>query len=153
MLVVANIVLRRFFNAPIFGSTEIVRYVSLAAASFALAENEWIDGNVKMTVLLESMSKKAYDLFILIGNVVCSAVFILISYLLILQSISKFAKVDVSTELSLPLWIPAAVLAFGFCVLTLSIVIKSVILVYAFKVGETLDFRHIEAPTGEEIPE
>jgi TRAP-type C4-dicarboxylate transport system permease small subunit len=150
LLIVVNIILRRFFNAPIFGTTELVRYMSLCVASLALAENEWLDGNIKMNLLFEIMSQKTRDILILFGNVACSIIFLLISYLLILQAISKFAKVDVSMELGLPLWVPSAVLAFGFCALTISIIIKSMILGFALKTGEHVDFNLTNAASNEE---
>ena len=40
LVIILNIIFRRFFRAPIFGSTEIVRYMALCAASFSIIENE-----------------------------------------------------------------------------------------------------------------
>jgi TRAP-type C4-dicarboxylate transport system permease small subunit len=150
LLIVANIILRRFFNSPIFGSTELVRYLSLCAASFALSDNEWVDGNVNMTLLLEMMSNKTRDIMVFLGNVFCAVSFVLISYLLIIQAISKYTKGDITTELGIPIWIPASILAFGFVVLTLMIAIKSVILGWALKTGEKIDFRNIEPVSDDE---
>ena len=53
LLIMTHIIMRRFFDAPIYGSIELIKYISLCAASFALAQNEWIDGNITMSLVHE----------------------------------------------------------------------------------------------------
>jgi TRAP-type C4-dicarboxylate transport system permease small subunit len=144
MFVMVNVILRRFFNSPIYGSTEFIRYISLLSASLAIAENEWVEGNAKMSLLLEKLPKKYADTLIFISGAICSAVFILVTYLLFVQAVDKFAKVDITPELNFPVWIPAIVLAIGFCILTVTIIIKTVILGHALKSGETIYFERLK---------
>ena len=130
LLIVANIVMRRFFNAPIVGSTEMIRYISLVAASLALAQNEWINGNITMTLIHEKLRQKSAARLSAITNSVVSAIFILITYLLYVQVHDKFTKLDVSYELEFPIWIPALILAIGFSTVTAAIIVKSILLWY-----------------------
>lgn len=147
LLIVANVILRRFFNAPIFGATEMVRYLSLVAAGFALAQNEWIDGNITMSLIHEKLSTKAAARLRSITNCVVSVAFIIITYLLYVEMGSKFANVDVSYELNFPLWLPALVLAVGFTLLTISVIIKTILLVHLeITGGAQINFRDLVVP-------
>lgn len=126
-VIIANIVLRRFFNAPIYGSTELVRYCSLISASFALAQNEWFDGNVKMTLLHETIKKKVADVLRTIMDVACFIGFIFVSYALFGQIIQYLNNGAVTQDLSMPTWIFSLVLFVGFVFLTISFFWKSCI--------------------------
>lgn len=141
LLIIANIIMRRFFNAPIYGSTELVRYASLVGASFGLAQNEWFEGNIKMTLLTEHIEQKAADIIRFICDVICSIAFSYISYLLIIQAVSKYIKADASTDLRLPIFVFASILAFGFIVLTICLIIKAIIQGYIVKTGTPVSLR------------
>lgn len=142
-VIILNIIMRRFFNMPIFGSTEIIRYCSLGAASFALCQNEWFEGNVKMTILTETLSKKKRQILDFIVNIICTVAFMYISYLLVQQAIDKFVNKDVSIELNFPLFIAAGILAGGVILLTICILIKTISNAYSLKTGENFDLRTI----------
>ena len=150
VLIIANIIMRRIMGAPIFGSTEIVSYASLITASLALAQNEWFDGNVRMTIILDLISKKTSMVIRFIDYIVCSVAFVYISYLLVGQAISKFAIADVSIDLKLPLFVFAGCLALGFIMLTVCIIFKAIIFGYCAIKGEDINLKR---PSGtEDIP-
>lgn len=127
LLVVANIILRRVFNSPIFGATEYVQYISLIAGALGLCQNEWYGGNVTMTLVLEKLSSKAREIVKFICDIISSVGFVFVSYLMINDVFSKFAKNDVTNTLGMPRWIFVAILAFGVVMLTLAIIAKTVI--------------------------
>ena len=129
MLVVVNIIARRLFNAPIFGVTELVCYGSLAAASFGLAQNEWMDGNVRMTLILEKTGAKFGCWLNLITNIVGLLGFSFVSYHLVQQVGEKFANGQLSSELNFPMFIVTGVLAAGFILLTVAILAKTILFV------------------------
>jgi len=150
VVIIANILMRRIFGAPIFGSTEIVSYASLITASLALAQNEWFDGNIRMTIILDTISKKTSKIIQFVDYIVCSVAFIYISYLLIGQAQSKFRVADVSTDLELPLYIFAGCLALGFILLTVCIILKTAVIGYGAFTGEEINLKR---PSGkEDIP-
>ena len=133
MLVVVNIIARRFFNAPIFGVTELVCYGSLAAASFGLAQNEWMDGNVRMTLILERTSAKFGCFLNLIVNIVALLGFTFVSYHLVMQVGTKLSNGQLSSELNFPMYIVTRVLAIGFILLTLAILAKLILYILRIK--------------------
>jgi TRAP-type C4-dicarboxylate transport system permease small subunit len=141
--IILNIVLRRFFSMPIFGATELVCYISLTVASFALCQNEWVDGNIRMTLILESLKERGGYILLFIVNLVCSVFFVIFSYLFIVQAIGKFQVNDTSYDLHIPVWIPNAILALGVCAMTACIIIKMLMYFCAIRTGKVFDLRKI----------
>ena len=127
LIVVANVIFRRFLNSPIYGSTEIVCYASLAAASLGLAQTEWLDGNVRMTLILEKTGVKFGTFLNLIVNIVGTVGFIIVGILMIRQSMNKYHDGQISTELHMPMYIVTGVLAVGFLLLAVALVAKMIL--------------------------
>lgn len=149
MIVVVNVVARRLFNAPIFGVTELACYGSLASAAFGLAQTEWMDGNVRMTLILESTSAKFGCFLNLIVNFVGLCGFSYVSYFLVLQAFSRLSNGQLSSELRFPMYIVTGILALGFLLLTLAILAKLILYILRIK----NKFYSIEAPGAESQPE
>lgn len=140
-IIIANIIMRRFFGTPIYGSTELVSYASLTTAAIALSQNEWFGGNIRMTLILESIGKKASRIITFIVYIVCSLAFIYISWLLTGQAAAAYSKADISTDLHMPIFIFKTILAVGFIILTICIICKAIVYGYAAKTGEEVNFR------------
>jgi len=143
VVIVANVILRKFFNAPIFGSTEIVQYLGLAITSFAIVQNEWGDGNITMALIVDRLSQKAHYILNAIELLVDTVVFGIIDWLLIKDVLAKFARGNKTAELAFPKWIPSAVVLAGCIMLTVVLVIKAVLYIMAVKEGRTLNFEKI----------
>jgi TRAP-type C4-dicarboxylate transport system permease small subunit len=141
VVIILNIITRRFFSAPIQGTTEMVRYLMLACASFAIIENEWIDGNVNMLVFLEKLKDRTRKIALGIVYAVTTVGTAIISYLLVAQTMTRFGDGLSSNELHFPLWIPATVITIGFCVLTVVLVFKTYVYFWMVRSGNTLNFR------------
>ena len=139
-VIIANIILRRFFNAPIYGSTEIIQYVGLITASLAIVQTEWTEGNITMSLFVDMMSQKARDILMFIEFVINTVIFIVIDYLLVKDVFSKFAKHTLTSELKFPKWIPSTVLAIGFIALTLILMGKAILYLRMAKTGECVNF-------------
>jgi C4-dicarboxylate transporter DctQ subunit len=140
-IIVVNIILRRFFNEPIYGVTEMIRYVMLFSASFALVENEWVEGNVSMLIILEKLSQRTRVMFFAIINFFITIVMIIVSCLLIQQSLNRFTEHTVSNELHLPLWIPEMGLAVGCCLLAVGLATKTILWFWMRRSENYFDFR------------
>ena len=141
LVVVANVIMRRFFNMPIHGATEVICYLGLATASLALFFTEWTEGNVKMTFLNEHLSERAGDILDMIINIACVPVMAYATYLIAQMAVSKFNKGDRSVELGFPMWIVALVLTIGFALITIVILCKAIVRIYDVKNGIHTDFR------------
>ncbi len=139
-LIIANIIMRRFFNAPIFGSTEIVSYASLITASLALAQNEWFGGNIQMTLVIDILPERVSKYIVFIVNIVCSCAFVFITYLLKNAAVKQFAAGDYTQDLKLPLYIFYILLAIGFAILTICIIVKTIICGYNAISGQNVKF-------------
>ena len=152
MLVVINVIARRLFNAPIFGVTELVCYGSLASAAFGLAQTEWMDGNVRMTLVLERTSVKFGCILNLIINIVGLMGFSYVSYFLVMQAFTKFANGQLSSEIRFPMYIVTGILAVGFILLTLAILAKLVLYGLRIKNGQfSIDAPGAEPKSEEEL--
>ncbi|MDR1028832.1 MAG: TRAP transporter small permease [Clostridiales Family XIII bacterium] len=141
VLIIVNIITRRFFNFPILGTTEMVRYLMLGCASFAIIENEWVDGNVSMLVFLEKLKEKTFKIVLGVVYAVTTIGTAIIAYLLIIQAALRFEDGQSSNELHFPLWIPATFIAIGFCVLVITLLLKTILYFWMGKTGNTLNFR------------
>ncbi len=141
LVIIANIIMRRFAGSPIYGSTELVSYASLVTASIALAQNEWFEGNIRMTLVLESIGKQASRVIQFIVYIVCSVAFVYITYLLTAQAAAAYVKGDISTDLHMPIFIFKAILAIGFIFVTICIICKTIVLGYVAKTGEDINLR------------
>jgi len=139
LIIIANIIARRFLNAPILGSTEYVQYLSLLSASLALAQNEWFNGNIKMSLFLEMMSDRLRRIFVIGADLISSAAFCFVSYLLVKQAVNKYIVADVTSTLKLPMWVFAAFLAFGVILLTICLILKMIINATEFFMDNNVD--------------
>ncbi len=122
-----NVILRSFFNLPIFGSTEIVRYSSLVGAALAMALNQYNDGNIRVTLIMELVSAKVRDTISFIADIVLACGFIYITYYLIQYVISLKSTADLTMELSMPTWLFALILCAGFVMMTLGGIVKAIV--------------------------
>lgn len=131
ILIVVNVVLRRVFNAPIFGSTELICYGVLLTSSFALAQCEWVDGNIRIGLVIDMLPTDALrNGFMFVINLACTIGLAVCCYLLIDQTMLKFVHGDQSLSLRFPIWFFYLVLSIGFALLTLTFVTKEILTVY-----------------------
>ena len=142
-IIIANIVMRRFFNAPIYGMTELVRYISLFVASFAIVENEWVDGNVSMTMVVDALHAKARCVTMFVANLATTVAFVVLDYLLIQQMVNKYRDMSMTVELRIRLWIPCAALVVGFVALTVVLALKTYIWAWMRKTGQVVKFSEL----------
>lgn len=126
---VINIILR-IFGTSIIGITDIARYTSLVGAVFAIGENEWRDGNIRVTLLFEHISKRASDIIYAASYVVVGFVMIFVSKSLISQCIRHFVNGDATIELGMPMFIFSGLVAFSFCMLTVCMFAKVILRIY-----------------------
>ena len=124
--VVIYIILRGMFGIIIFASYEIVQYICLFVVCCALAGNDYKGGNVKVTVLVDLISKKwrmipeAFALFISCAICIGSTVFMYNFFL------TKLAANTLSLNLKLPIWVFSLVLFISFVLLSFSVVVRTI---------------------------
>jgi len=130
IFVVVNVILRLTTKSPVLGSTELVRYSALIGASLALCQNEWFDGNIRVTMILDILPKKAASAIAFIGYLVMSGGVGMISYFLLQQTLKYMSTGTLTTELSLPTSFFTGFLSFGFFTLMICFIIRTIFFGY-----------------------
>ena len=150
-LIVCNVIARRFFNAPIFGSTELVCHFILVVAALALPQNEWIDGNISMDLIQEFMKDKGKLITRMIINLICGIAFVYVDYLMIKFTVFRFQSGDITLDIHLPIWIFFGILSVGYIFMTFGLFSKAILLGYTIKTGKSFDYRYMAiTSSGEE---
>ena len=132
IVIVANIVMRRFFNISILGSTEIVSYLSLFIGSIGLGHQEWIKGNITMTILPDSVKPRTSALIHAIISFICFAGFSVVSYYLTNEAIKKAIVGELSSTLHIPLVIPTGFMAACFIFLSINLAVMGILYVMGY---------------------
>lgn len=143
VIIIVNIITRKFFNAPIFGSTEMVSYASLAVASFAMIDCEWADGNITLTILLDHLKRNTHYYVNAIEHILMGAFYIVVDVLLVRDTISKYTTKLITTDLHMYKWIFSGITALGFIVLTCVAFTKAALYIIAAKNNEVINFNEI----------
>ena len=143
VFVIINIIMRRFFNMPIYGATEIIRYGMFFCACFAIFENEWIDGNINMMLILERLKTKNQQFVLFIVNAFSTIGVGFVSYLMVNTAIMRINDQQATVALHFPLWIPATTIAFGFIMLTIVLGIKTYVYLLMTKTQQKFIFRRL----------
>jgi len=143
LLIIVNIITRKFFNAPIYGSTELIAYGSLVIAGFAIIDCEWADGNITLTIILDMFSQKVHYIISAIEHILMGLFYIVCDYLLFHDTLTKFASKVVTTDLDMPKWIFSGIMVVGFTLMTVVAFVKAILLLMAAKNNERISFSEI----------
>jgi TRAP-type C4-dicarboxylate transport system permease small subunit len=129
---VVNIILRRIFNRSIFGSTEIISYLSLYIASLGLGHQEWIHNNITMTVLVETFRPRIQLLFHTVVSIICFVGFTFATYFLGNATVKRAIAGDLTPTLRVPRAIPYGFLTLCFVWLCVCLVVETGLYLTAF---------------------
>jgi len=132
-VVVANIITRAAFNAPIHGTYEFVQYSLLLCVALALAHNELDGGNVRVTFLLEKMKPKKENIVNIVTTVIVMITSGFVTYNQFGIMITKYNNHAISGELNIPHWILVLILILGFITLTLAFALEIISLIRQHK--------------------
>lgn len=126
VLSVANVITRSFFNAPIFGTVEIISYSGLLLGAFALALNELSDGNITMTLLTDNLKPKPKNGFEFFTSLVAAMFYAAITYRYVEEIFTTVEKATTTTTVHIPFWCVNTVMAIGFFAGTFALILKTV---------------------------
>lgn len=127
IMVLVNVLLRRFTNYSIVGCTELVRYFMCVAAALALMQNEWSDGNVRVTIVLEAVSERVRGVLDFVCYVIASVGFVFITWCMLTQALDTFKRGTLTTDLFMPMWIFSGILSLGFVMLTVCFWMRTIV--------------------------
>jgi TRAP-type C4-dicarboxylate transport system permease small subunit len=129
---VVNIMLRRIFNRSIFGSTEIISYLSMFIASLGLGHQEWTHNNITMTVLVETFRPRIQLLFHTVVSIICLIGFTFVTYFLGNASIQRAVAGDLTPTLRIPRAIPYGFMTLCFVWLCVCLAMETGLYLTAF---------------------
>ena len=123
--IVIFIIIRGAFHYTLYGTYEIVQYTCLFVVCLALAGNDYIEGNVKVTVITDLIPKKWRVIPESFSLLLTCAMSIAMTYFMYDFFLMKLASNALSLNFLIPIWIFIFVLFISFILLSFSVVIRT----------------------------
>ena len=124
LLTVTDVFLRKVFNQSVLGTVEVTEYLLVIVIFFTLADTEFLDGHVKVDLVMSRFGKHAQAIVDMVTQFVCFILSTLITWSTLVYS----GKMRTSGEVSQDLWIPVYpfvyIVAVGSAILALTLLIK-----------------------------
>jgi TRAP-type C4-dicarboxylate transport system permease small subunit len=139
-IIIVNIIMRRVFNAPIFGVVEVIKYVMLVCAALSLPENEWVEGNISMKLIPEKMTEGGRARLFAIMNFCAGGMCGYATFLMFEQMYVRFFNHTSTPELGIPMWAPELILVIGMGLLSIAILAKAVLWVWMSVHHQYIDY-------------
>jgi TRAP-type C4-dicarboxylate transport system permease small subunit len=121
-LVVANVLLRAVFNAPVLGTYEFVGFLSVLAISMSLAKCALSHSHIAVDFLVSRLSVKAAFRTRMSVKAVSAAGILLLSLRLSGYALDAFVNGQVSPTSQVPIYPFAAASALGLLLLSFAVV-------------------------------
>ncbi len=112
LLTVTDVVLRRFFNAPIVGTYEIVGMLGAIVLGFGLPLSSWLRSLIYVDFIVKKFPQKGQDIINITTRIVVIIVFLTIGY----HMIQYGTELMVSREVSMTRRIPFYPIAYGLAI-------------------------------------
>jgi TRAP-type C4-dicarboxylate transport system permease small subunit len=126
IFVIVYIILRSAFGYSIFGTFEIVQLSCMTLVACALAGNDYREGNITVTVLVDMMPKTVKWIVELFALLLSSGLCIYCSFLMYGNMISRYEAEAVTANLNLPIWVFTLILFISFILLSVSVLFRTV---------------------------
>jgi len=130
------IIIRGAFGYTIFGTYEIVQYSCMLVICLALADNDYQEGNVKVTVLTDLIPKKLRTIPELFALLLSCCICIAFTFFMFSFTIMRFNSNSLSLNFLIPVWIFALVLFVSFIMLSFSVVVRTIKYITKYKPKE-----------------
>jgi TRAP-type C4-dicarboxylate transport system permease small subunit len=117
MLTVADVFLRKFFNAPILGSFEITEFLLVVLVFFAIPWAALKKANVKVDLIVGKLSQRVQAAFSSVTCLLSLIVTAFFGWYTIPQAVYILKLGSVSDMLEIPVYPFYFVVAFGFFIL------------------------------------
>lgn len=114
----ADVFMRGVFNAPIFGSEEIVGILGIIVVGFALPYTHAQKSHIGVEMLVRRLSRRARRMVKLLTDIATLVLVTVITWRMFLYGGSQAESGEVSMNLELPEYLVIYVLALGFLAYT-----------------------------------
>ncbi|WP_419786963.1 TRAP transporter small permease [Pseudodesulfovibrio sp.] len=118
LLTGADVFMRGVFNAPIFGSEEIVTILGIVVIGFALPYAHYQKSHIGVEILVRHLSRRTRRGLKLLTNTATLALIGIITWRMFLYGQALEESGEVSMNLELPEYMVVYLLAFGFLAYT-----------------------------------
>ena len=127
-IVVVDVLLRYFFNAPLSWSFDLISLYLMTAAFFlAASDTQRLGHHVRVDILFSRFPPLARQLSVLTGWVLACVPFAICAKLAMAGALSRLESGDViAGAIPWPTWVPPALEAFGFTLLTVRLALGAV---------------------------
>lgn len=116
---IVSIVGRKLFSAPVQGDVELMQMGAAVGAAAFLPLCELWDHNIKVDALTGWMSERGRARLDALAHLMLTAAAVLITWRTTLAAIEGRSTGEVSTLLTVPMWLPVALLVPSFALLAL----------------------------------
>lgn len=123
VIVTINVVLRYVFNTALLGYIEIVQFLQVIAVGLGLAYAQRRKANIHVDMLINILPKRVQKLLEVLTSLVALFVFGVMTFAIYKVSSTSGAMREISDTLELPLYIFRWLLAAGFGLLTLQLLL------------------------------
>lgn len=123
-LTVSDVFMRKVFNHSILGTVELTQFMLLILIFFSLAQTELMDGHVKVDLIVSRFGERVQSFFDLITQFSCFLLSGLMTWSTILYAERMRASGEVSQDLWLPVYPFVYVVAVGWGLLGIALIIK-----------------------------
>ncbi len=124
LLTIADVFGRKAFNDSILGTVELSEFMLVVTVFFALAHTEFMEGHVRVDVVMSLFGKKMRAAADAITQFICTV----LSLVFTCATVQYAVKMRAAGEVSQDLWIPKYpfiyLTALGFAVLSITLFMK-----------------------------
>jgi len=114
----------RFVLMPVAGSYEIVQYGFALMVAFSVAFTQLRGGHVSIELIFSSFPAGVRRVLTFINRILSLVIFGLVTWRIFADSIAAYKLGEESSTLTLPVWLFMAMLALGFTLLLIVIIVK-----------------------------
>jgi TRAP-type C4-dicarboxylate transport system permease small subunit len=125
-LTVSDVFLRKVFSRSILGTVELTEFMMLFVVFFGLAHTEVLNGHIKVDLFIGRLGKQARGLVDLITQFVCFILSGILAWAALVYSEDMRAWQEVSQDLWIPVYPFLYVVALGWSLFALVLLIKCV---------------------------
>ena len=126
IFIIAYILLRAVFGYIIMGSYEIVQYSCLFVVCFALAGNDYNEGNVRITILVDAIPAKWRKIPDIFAHILSCAMCITATVYMFQFYLTRLASGSQTYMMKIPIYIFAMALFISFILLSFSVVFRAI---------------------------
>jgi TRAP-type C4-dicarboxylate transport system permease small subunit len=126
MLTVVDVILRRVFNSPIFGSVDIVGFMAVIVLACAMPYTHSQRGHVGVNLLVQRLSSRTQAAIDSITSLISLVLFAIITWQMWLYAQEFARKGEVSMAIEIPKYPFVYFVSVCFGILTLAILIDVV---------------------------